>query len=249
MAETKKQAQNPWVRARKLMLRYGTELVVIFLGITLGFLFDEWRQERQERREEAQLLRVVKAELELKEAELATDSVFMVANNRLADGIRGYLKGEADTLVFYLSAEEEEAFTQGLAYGLANFHRIDGHFEHKSSTLEYLNNSGGWRLIENEQLARDLVSLFDGLKGITHEYERYRTLSVKLREMCPNTFGGLQRARADARQCEPLLAELGAFRWHENLMLFLQSGGLASIRAMLERVEQRLEELTGEASE
>lgn len=35
----------------RLMLRYAAEVMIIFLGITISFLFDQWREERQQKRD------------------------------------------------------------------------------------------------------------------------------------------------------------------------------------------------------
>lgn len=39
----------------QLMLRYAAEVIIIFLGITISFLFDQWREERQQKRDLTEL--------------------------------------------------------------------------------------------------------------------------------------------------------------------------------------------------
>src|ERR1044071_3014979 len=35
----------------QVMLKYAAEVIIIFLGITISFLFDQWREERQKKRD------------------------------------------------------------------------------------------------------------------------------------------------------------------------------------------------------
>lgn len=58
-------------RARLLWLRFATEFGVIFLGVTLGLLADDWRLSREDRQDEARALSEFLADLEADSSSLS----------------------------------------------------------------------------------------------------------------------------------------------------------------------------------
>jgi hypothetical protein len=73
-AVTKPGRLQRWLTARKTLAWYTAEVLVIFLGITFSYLFDEWRDERKDRVAEAKLLRQFQKELALKLKEVKLDA-------------------------------------------------------------------------------------------------------------------------------------------------------------------------------
>ena len=71
--------------------KYLFEIVVIFIGITLGFIFDEWRENRNENSQRRILFESIKTELQQTKILLQnTDSI----NTALVTNIERVLKGE-----------------------------------------------------------------------------------------------------------------------------------------------------------
>lgn len=71
---TKPTRLQRWLTARKTLGWYTAEVLVIFLGITFSYLFDEWRSEKKERLAEAKLLRQFQTELTNKLEEIHGDA-------------------------------------------------------------------------------------------------------------------------------------------------------------------------------
>lgn len=57
----------------QLLLRYAAEVLIIFLGITISFLFDQWREERQQKRDLIELSESLLMDLESLKAKLHED--------------------------------------------------------------------------------------------------------------------------------------------------------------------------------
>jgi hypothetical protein len=55
-------------------LRYATEILVIFIGITISFMFDEWNQNRQKSQREVAYVESLLTDISLKKLELQEDS-------------------------------------------------------------------------------------------------------------------------------------------------------------------------------
>lgn len=60
-------------RVLQLMLRYTAEVIIIFLGITISFLFDQWREERQKKQDLIELSQSLLGDIEALDAKLKHD--------------------------------------------------------------------------------------------------------------------------------------------------------------------------------
>lgn len=60
-------------RALQLVLRYAAEVIIIFLGITISFLFDQWREERQKKRDLVELSQSLLSDIEGLKVKLKDD--------------------------------------------------------------------------------------------------------------------------------------------------------------------------------
>jgi len=65
--------------------RYLTEVIVIFIGITISFLFEQWREARNNRAKEREFVESLITDLRAKKNELATDFGGFKRNIRIAD--------------------------------------------------------------------------------------------------------------------------------------------------------------------
>lgn len=61
------------INATQLMLRYLAEVVIIFLGITFSFLFEQWRKEREEKKELVELSKSLLTDIEALKKKLSGD--------------------------------------------------------------------------------------------------------------------------------------------------------------------------------
>jgi len=56
-----------------ILLRYGAEVVIIFIGITISFLFEQWQEETRERKELIELSESLIRDAESLKVKLADD--------------------------------------------------------------------------------------------------------------------------------------------------------------------------------
>lgn len=59
---------------KKILFRYAAEIVAIFIGITISFVFDRWREEQQEKKEQMEFVRSLLTDLQTKRNEIAHDN-------------------------------------------------------------------------------------------------------------------------------------------------------------------------------
>ncbi|MFM7329709.1 MAG: hypothetical protein ACKO3B_13370 [Bacteroidota bacterium] len=69
---------------KKILIRYVAEIVVIFMGITISFIFDQWREEQRARKEELEFIESLRTDLQVKRSEIQSDNPYaMIWVNRL----------------------------------------------------------------------------------------------------------------------------------------------------------------------
>jgi len=73
---------------KKLLLRYVAEIVVIFLGITISFLFDQWREEQRHKEETQEFIQSLLTDLKAKQAEIISDNPSATAWVQRLDSIQ-----------------------------------------------------------------------------------------------------------------------------------------------------------------
>jgi len=128
---------------------YIGELIIIFLGITLSWWFEEWRQEKQERQLEAQHLINLKSNLE-------TDSITM--NSELADMKESMRRLKALEKAIQNNQTDSLGFYLRSMIMVAEFHPNDSEFEVIKST-------GDIGLIADDTLRRDIMTLYEVVYG------------------------------------------------------------------------------------
>ena len=124
------------------------ELLVVILGITISFWFQEWRQGQDDRAEEQRLLTNIKLELSIDR-----DNVNKRAQ-RLTDGI-----ARMQQLTSAPSADH------GLSQQAIDLAMDDalGYMSFSPATATYteLSQTGASRLIRDKQLVRQIISLYE----------------------------------------------------------------------------------------
>lgn len=128
---------------------YLGELTIIFLGITLSWWFEEWRQNKQDRQREA--LHLINLS-----SNLGTDSIMMSgeladmkeSKRRLEALEKAIVTGQTDSLGYYVRS----------MIMVAEFHPNDSEFEVIKSTGEI-------GLIMDDTLRRDIMTLYEVVYG------------------------------------------------------------------------------------
>lgn len=128
---------------------YVGELVIIFLGITLSWWFEEWRQDKQDRQRESLHLTNLRSNLETDSLTMSGELADMKESMRRLKALEKAIEtGETDSLGHYIRS----------MIMVAEFHPNDSEFEVIKSTGEI-------GLIEDDTLRRDIMTLYEVIYG------------------------------------------------------------------------------------
>ncbi|MFZ9981586.1 MAG: hypothetical protein ACO3FI_06110 [Cyclobacteriaceae bacterium] len=128
---------------------YAGELLIIFLGITLSWWFEEWRQDKQDRRRESLHLSNLHSNLETDSATISIELSDMKESLRRLKALEKSIDtGTTDSLGHYVRS----------MILVAEFHPNDSEFEVIKSTGEI-------GLILEDTLRRDIMTLYEVVYG------------------------------------------------------------------------------------
>lgn len=128
---------------------YAGELIIIFLGITLSWWFEEWRQDKQERQREALHLTNLNSNLETDSTTMSMELADMKESVRRMKALENAMEnGRTDSLGYYIRS----------MIMVAEFHPNDSEFEVIKSTGEI-------GLILDDTLRRDIMTLYEVVYG------------------------------------------------------------------------------------
>jgi len=128
---------------------YAGELIIIFLGITLSWWFEEWRQDKQERQRESLHLSNLRSNLETDSATISIELSDMKESLRRLKALEKAIDtGTTDSLGHYVRS----------MILVAEFHPNDSEFEVIKSTGEI-------GLILDDTLRRDIMTLYEVVYG------------------------------------------------------------------------------------
>lgn len=134
------------------------ELIVVFLGVTAGFLLNNWRMNSLNKQTEDSYLLSFRQEMELNilelEKNIKMDSLWL---NR------------ADTLIKIFNTKRIPIDSAEVAVNLAvTFHRISLN----TSTYENITNSGNLNIINNYRLKEKIVDYYTSINSV-NKYDDY----------------------------------------------------------------------------
>lgn len=160
--QTRDVRRIPWVR---LVAEFG----VIFLGVTLSLLADDWRQSRTDRADERMALEELLADLEADSADMG--------------GLRGGAEGDAKAALWiYQGLGENDVDPDSLS---ANLRTIYNWYVYSATRATYagLRSTGRLTLIQDDQLRRKVTTYYEERQPlITGFYETSGDVWRTLRE-------------------------------------------------------------------
>lgn len=122
------------------------EVLLIFIGITLAFLFENWNQERNDRKTEIIILKELVHNLEL-------DSTDLVYN------IRSDKKTKESFIIIQQAILEKLHYNDSMAYHFGRIGYFTNFIENKSA-FENLKSSG-FNFISNDSLRSHIIKYYD----------------------------------------------------------------------------------------
>lgn len=145
-----------WLSQRRQRLSHwhwgglGLEVVAIFMGITMSFLFDEWREERQDRERERILLEKLVGEIDIKLEELQSDA------NEF-----DRLSGRVRTLIGYTRDLELPDSIRKNLQRVVGFSLGTTYFQPNTPAYMAMNNTEGNRLMKDTAVTRQLFNTYE----------------------------------------------------------------------------------------
>ena len=136
------------IRSRAHLLKYAGEFIIIFSSITFTWWFDEWRQERDDRTEEAKILKNLDANLKQDSLNLATELKFIKKTEFTFD----------DFLVKLEKRDLKETDSSGF---LIRRLIVAPEFHPNSATFEAIKSTGELKLIQDDSLAQEIMNLYE----------------------------------------------------------------------------------------
>ncbi|MGQ0739830.1 MAG: hypothetical protein ACT4OJ_12295 [Bacteroidota bacterium] len=127
------------MRREKKWTHYFWEFFMLFLAVSAGFFAENLREHRIENKREKKLVRVLLGDLEADVLQI--DSLIKRRTSRNTD---------CDSLIKLLIAPSRQKGRQVYFYGRNASRRI--HFRPQDGTLQQLRNSGGFRVVHNDDI-------------------------------------------------------------------------------------------------
>jgi len=137
---------------RKKWTHYFWEFFMLFLAVTLGFLVENMREHRIEKKREKAMMKALL--LDLHADQLQIDSLIQ---KRVTRNLH------CDSLISLLARADRQNGTREYLYGRNASRRI--HFRPQDGTLLQLRNSGGFRVVHEEEVLNGINSYELGLKN------------------------------------------------------------------------------------
>lgn len=156
-------ARLPW-------LRFAAELGIIFLGVTLGLVADDWRRSREDRRDEARALSELLADL-------AADSIGLADLQRLL--------GVHDTSAMWIHQhlDDSESDPDSAALMMLAIYNMET-YQAPRATYAGLRSSARLALIRDLDLRRGVTHYYEERQPyLIQYYETYRSLWAEFRRV------------------------------------------------------------------
>jgi len=134
---------------REKIYAYLLEIVTIFIGITLSFAFEEFRQKRNERHNRLEIIQSMISDIEFKKREIQGDIAAHEWEYKTIDSCLWF-------------AQHGQQVPKGLAGNMYNVINVDyGHFETTTPTFLSLTATGIWQQLP-DTLRREIYESFNG---------------------------------------------------------------------------------------
>lgn len=136
---------------RKKWTHYFWEFLMLFLAVTAGFFAENMREHRIEHKRETKMMKALLSDLQADLDQI--DSLMVRRKDRNAD---------CDSLILLLTAADRKKGADIYFYGRTASRRL--HFRPQDGTLQQLRNSGGFRVVYNDNILKSINSYELGLK-------------------------------------------------------------------------------------
>lgn len=138
---------SPRKNLGRIIGRYLTEVIVIFIGITISFLFEQWREAKNNRDKEREFVESLITDLRAKKNELTTDLKGLKRNIQIADSCFKFTYGGKELPNSVLKS------LHGIQYSFWGFRSGSPTYNSSSAT-------GLWQQLP-DSLRRQIFSLYE----------------------------------------------------------------------------------------
>ena len=147
-------------KLRKVTALYFTEIVIIFLGITLSFVFEQWRQDRAQHQLQLETLNLIAKDVRDKMSEANSDSIDFQRMASYLDTL--FLMSRKGRVFNSLDDKLQAAFAMAIDIGSTHY------FQWNTATFQQLTSNGNIKSIKNDSLVRIVLQFYQGALYSTH---------------------------------------------------------------------------------
>ena len=148
----KKAKQHKWIIKNYNWGKLGLELIVVFLGVTSGFLLNNWREQKQEKQIEQKYISSFIKDV--------SDNISDIESLTVTDSI--WINTATPNLKLLQNKSLIEDSAKLVISRILQINKMDSH----SGTYEDITNSGNLNLITNFDLKTNIVDYHLALKGV-----------------------------------------------------------------------------------
>lgn len=159
--------------ARKKWTHYLWEFLMLFLAVFCGFLAENFREHQVEHQREKKFIKNLVEDLKQDTA------AFTQTNNSFAQILE-----TDDSLIILLNSPDIKNYGSAVYY-MGRLSSRSSHLALHDATIQQLKNSGGFRLIRNEEVSSSIMEYYNKLVFINYlqevelmESEDYRKLAI-----------------------------------------------------------------------
>jgi hypothetical protein len=156
---------------QEILKKYLSEVIAIFLGISISFWFDEWRDERKDREMEHKVLQNLKENL--------LQDTFLLGQT--IQGVRSLVYGTEKLALFKQDADiaDSVSFYIDMAASYTGF-------LNNQTTYEEMKQAGHARLIQDDTLKKSILGYYTSLMPYVQEWcevDKTHTMTQLIPEM------------------------------------------------------------------
>ena len=146
-------------RIRNAAAWYLAEALIVFMGITGGFLFEEWRTDRDNWAKRKEVLESLRKDVVFKMTEISTDSF-------------GFRLMMNSSIVLQKAAYDYMPYHDSLRAHYFNVFNIDWFFDDTTPAYQALKEQNDWDLIQSDSLRNQIYQFYESsLRAVSIFYD------------------------------------------------------------------------------
>ena len=160
------------------------EIILVVLGILIALSINDWNDNRKNRFAEKKYVNDLIQDL--KNDDIALKKLTLFLESKLASKIK---------IIAFLQGNNVEA--DSIEFHIAKQYAISGRFTPTNITIEELKNSGNLKIINDDDLRRQIVSLYNSYSHEVFTENTFNTQNIKLLDLAGAYFKNIIQPSKD----------------------------------------------------